>query len=297
MNKRSYHVSNKTNERRTTKINLANNAGFCLGIRRAIAIINDLIKAKQKPVMFGPVAHNKILNNKLKLCGVRIAKSLNEIKKDETLVIRAHGVTSKNMEEISKLKINFEDATCPFVKKIHNILKNLNEEIVFIAGNKQHPEIIGLVGNCNRLSYVFKNKLELENILNKNVKLYKKNIILVAQTTFSIDEWKKCVKVLSKRIKNVRVIDTICSTTRERQQEAKKISSISDVAFVVGDAESANTMRLYEISKKHCETYLVKSSREINEKMIKSRKAVGLLSGASTPKYIVDEILNVIKNL
>ena len=173
-------------------IKKAESAGFCFGVNRAINIVNDLIVNDVKVCTLGPIIHNMELVRELKEKGCRPIDDIDELKDGETLVIRSHGVPKSVIDKLGAKGIDYKDATCPFVKKIHNIVAQANpdSDIVLIAGNKNHPEVQGIIGNCLAECYTFNNEAELEEILPIILKKNNTNLKVVAQTTFDTKEWE-----------------------------------------------------------------------------------------------------------
>ncbi|MDO5579080.1 MAG: bifunctional 4-hydroxy-3-methylbut-2-enyl diphosphate reductase/30S ribosomal protein S1, partial [Ruminococcus sp.] len=194
-------------------IKKADSAGFCFGVNRAINIVNELLKKGIKVATLGPIIHNMEMVHELEERGCTPVKAVDELTDDTTLVIRSHGVEKSVIDSLVKRGINFEDATCPFVKKIHKIVSNTNPEndVVLIAGNKNHPEVCGIIGHCASNCYTFNNEAELDDLLPNILKENNKQVQIVAQTTFDTQEWKKCVKKIKKLCTNAKIFDTICN--------------------------------------------------------------------------------------
>ena len=276
-------------------IKKAESAGFCFGVNRAITIVGDFIRDGEKVCTLGPIIHNMEVVRELKEQGCRPVESIGEVQPDEILVIRSHGVPRSVIDEIEEKKLRWRDATCPFVKKIHRIVAEADPEteLVLVAGNAQHPEVQGIIGNCNAECYTFNNEGELDdlftNILNKNNKLVK----VVAQTTFDTKEWKKSVKKLKKLCTNSKIFDTICNATSVRQSEADSVAAQSDFMVVIGDRHSSNTAKLFDICKRRCEnTVLIETAAELDMEQVRSAENIGVTAGASTPAKIIKEVLD-----
>ena len=188
-------------------IKKADSAGFCFGVNRAINIVNELLEKGIKVATLGPIIHNMEMVHELEERGCTPVKAVDELTDDTTLVIRSHGVEKSVIDSLVKRGINFEDATCPFVKKIHKIVSNTNPEndVVLIAGNKNHPEVCGIIGHCASDCYTFNNEAELDDLLPNILKENNKQVQIVAQTTFDTQEWKKCVKKIKKLCTNAKI--------------------------------------------------------------------------------------------
>lgn len=276
-----------------TKIELGKKAGFCFGVDRAVRMLYDLVEKGEKVCTLGPIIHNPQVIEDLKGKGVRIISEPSEAEKGETVVIRAHGVTGDIYEKLNELNIPYIDATCPFVMKIHKIVmeKTREDNILMIAGDESHPEVCGFRSRAKGESFVFKDEAELMKILDENTYISEKELIFVAQTTFSLEEWKKCSKYFKKVCTNSIYFDTICSATRDRQEEAAAMSLRCDAMVVVGGLFSSNTVKLKSVCEKNCPTYLVERAQELKNIDFSSCKIIGVTAGASTPAGIIKEVL------
>ncbi len=274
------------------QIEVAKNAGFCFGVNRAVKILYKMVEDGKKVCTLGPIIHNPTVIEELEDQGVRIIDSPCETPEDYEVVIRAHGVTKEVMKELSDSNIAYTDATCPYVLKIHKIIKENStpDNIVFIAGDENHPEVCGFRSHCKGQSFVFKNENELFKILQSDAKIAQKDIILLAQTTFSVKEWKKSEKIIQKLCTNSKSFDTICRATQDRQQEAVELSKKSDAMIVIGGRFSSNTVKLYNVCKENCETYLIERVEELKDIDFSSFKKIGITAGASTPARIIKEV-------
>ena len=235
------------------QIEVASNAGFCFGVSRAISSVYGLLDSGKKICTLGSIIHNPQMIEELSKKGVKIVECPENVDKDSVLVIRSHGVGLDVIQKINDLNLNYLDATCPFVKKIHNIVAKTskNNDVIFIAGDKNHPEIKGIIGHCNADFCTFNDYDELLDIIKNNNHFSNFNIIVVAQTTFSVTQWRRCLDLLNSSYKNVTVFNTICNTTVNRQSEAEILSKKADVMVVIGGKESSNTAKLFNICNKY----------------------------------------------
>ena len=244
-------------------INVAKTAGFCFGVNRAVDIVNSMLDKGENVCTLGPIIHNMEMVSELESRGCKAIDNIEDCPEGSTIVIRSHGVSKSVIEKIESLSIKCVDATCPFVKKIHKIVTEAGEKNipVLIAGNKNHPEVQGIIGHCDSECYTFNNDEELTE-LSANIPIKKNNeVYVVAQTTFSKKEWKKCLKTVKKVYTNAKIFDTICKATSERQKEADLISGNSDLMIVIGDRHSSNTAKLYDICKSRCaDTFLIETA-------------------------------------
>lgn len=278
------------------KIILAKSAGFCFGVNRAVTIVNNLLEEGKKVTTLGPIIHNPHMVAELSERGVEIADTPNDLSSmDRTLVIRSHGVPQSVIDEIEQKGISYENATCPFVSKIHQIVKDNSREgkVVLIAGDENHPEVQGIVGHCEGEHYIFKNYEDLGKLLKKLENIENISICVVAQTTYDVKEWKNCLKLLKKVYTNAKIFDTICSATSIRQSEAEELASISDIMVVIGGRQSSNTAKLFSVCKSKCErTYLIESAAELDDIALIDADIIGITAGASTPARIIKEVFN-----
>ena len=276
-------------------ITKADSAGFCFGVNRAITIVGDFIKEGKKVCTLGPIIHNMEVVRELREHGCRPVESIDEVEPDEILVIRSHGVPKSVIDAIEKKGIACKDATCPFVKKIHRIVAEADQdsEVVLVAGNARHPEVQGIIGNCRAECYTFNNSEELDNLLNNILNSNNKLVKVVAQTTFDTNEWKKSVKKIKKLCTNSKIFDTICNATSVRQSEADLIAAQSDFMVVIGDRHSSNTGKLFDICKRRCEnTVLIETAAELDLSQVRRAANIGVTAGASTPAKIIKEVLD-----
>ena len=274
------------------KIILAETAGFCFGVDRAVNLVYSLVNDGKKVCTLGPIIHNAQLVGDLEQRGVKIIDSIDECPDGYMVVVRTHGVEKSVIDDIENKNIDYVDATCPFVKKIHRIVKKFDSSVpVLVAGDVNHPEVIGIRSYCNGKSFVFKNDEELQKILQKDYIDKNKKIICVSQTTFSLEEWKKCGKIIKKVCTNCEIFDTICNATADRQNEAYEISKKSDAMIVIGGRHSSNTCKLRDVSSAHCRSFLIETADELKSIDLSPYNVIGVTAGASTPSVIIKEVL------
>ncbi len=276
------------------KITKAETAGFCFGVNRAVNMVYELLNEGKKVCTLGPIIHNPQLVEELSLKGVRIVESPDEVKEDETLVIRSHGVEREVFENAKQKGIDVADATCPFVSKIHKIVaeNSLARAVTIIAGDKNHQEVKGIVGHCYGDCFVVASEEELDSLLQNESFLVEKNIILVSQTTFNAKIWGNIQKNLKKLYTNAKIFDTICNATSLRQSEADKLSGSSDAVIVIGGRHSSNTAKLYDVCRKNCHnTFLIETADELPLESLKGLENIGVVAGASTPAGIIKEVI------
>ena len=274
--------------KRTVKV--AEKAGFCFGVSRAVRITQEGVSSGKKIATLGEIIHNRDVVEKFAKQGVRIIQTPEEAKENETVVVRSHGIKKSQQELLEKRGINFIDATCPFVKKIHNIVSDAYSKghCIIIIGDKNHPEVIGINGWCNDSAIVIESEKEARNLSFMN----EKGVSVVAQTTFERELWKKITKIIKNTCQSAIVFDTICSATNERQKYAAQLAKESDVFIVVGGRHSSNTKKLFDIAAPLCRhTFLVEEAGELPENILTLGNSFGITAGASTPEHIIKEVL------
>ena len=274
------------------QIILAKTAGFCFGVDRAVNLVYELVGEGKKVCTLGPIIHNAQLVADLESKGVKIIDDISQAPQGYTVVVRTHGVEKSVLDELETKGIDYVNATCPFVTKIHNIVKKQDENtVVLIAGDKNHPEVLGIKSYCKGDSYVFKNEEELIEIIQKHKIAQKNDVICVAQTTFSLNEQKKCKKIFKKLCTNCKIFDTICNATSDRQNEAEELSKNSDAMIVVGGRHSSNTCKLRDTGEANCPTFLIETADELASLDLGKYNVIGVTAGASTPSVIIKEVL------
>lgn len=282
------------------EIKVAKSAGFCFGVDRAVKLVyGELEKGNKSVATLGPIIHNADVVNDLTDKGVRIADSVDDLKEGEKAVIRSHGVGKKIYEGLDQKGNAYIDATCPFVARIHKIVREKTEEgyFILIAGDKDHPEVQGIVGHCDENYYVFKDEDQLKSFFSKNYKNLEKKLAIVAQTTYNILIWGECLKVIPKDDENILVFDTICNATSQRQSDAALLSKKVDVMIVVGGKNSSNTIKLYNVCSENCPSYHIENADELYSLNLKNAEKIGITAGASTPAYIIKEVQNTMAEI
>ena len=274
------------------KIVLAENAGFCWGVKRAVDIAVDAAK-KGKVFCLGELIHNGREINKLKRMGIKFINSVNSLKNGDNIIIRSHGVSPKVMNALKDRGLNIIDATCPFVKDVHEKVVELKAAgyPVLILGNPKHPEVIGIAGHVDKPMVI--DSIEKLESLEKHRRLG-----VVCQTTLNVDFFRKAISVLAFKVKELKVFNTICSTTLIRQREAKNLALKVNLMFVIGGKNSSNTTKLYQISKRvNPNSFHIESRDDIDASLLRNVQSVGITAGASTPKWVINEVVDYIKGL
>ena len=273
------------------KIELASSYGFCFGVKRAIEIAQE----HQGAVTYGPLIHNKDEINRLKEgFNIGLVENLKDLKEEDTVVIRTHGIPKDELAQIKKNKHKVIDATCPYVTTPQNIVQKMSSEgySVVIFGDKSHPEIKGVVSYAKENAFVV---LEPEEINDLPLKL---KVAVVSQTTKKPEDFEKIVTALMKTHKEIRVFNTICNATFENQDSASELAKKADVMVVIGGKHSSNTKQLHSISQRDCvDSYLVENESELKKNWFKNKTLCGISAGASTPDWIVQNVIKKIEEL
>lgn len=274
------------------EITVAKSAGFCFGVQRAVdSVYKELEENSGKIYTFGPIIHNEQVVEDLNKRGIEVIDTVEQLKeiKEGTVVIRSHGVAKEIYDILEQQKLKMVDATCPFVKKIHNIVldESNNGKTIIIIGNDNHPEVEGIKGWVNGEVIVINKEEQIEKLsLPEQTKA-----CIVSQTTFNHNKFKYLVEIIRKKGYDITVVNTICNATHVRQVEAQKISSKVDGMIVIGGKNSSNTQKLYDICRNECEnTFYVQTVKDLNLHELKSLKSIGITAGASTPKNIIEEV-------
>lgn len=273
------------------EVKTAKSAGFCFGVKRAVELAEAQLAFGKRVYTYGPLIHNEETVNLLAKQGVCVVDSKEEWENAEKgiLIVRSHGVSKKVYDQMLESGHEVVDATCPFVKKIHQIVdkESRNGRRIIVIGSKEHPEVQGILGWCNCQAIVLDNKEMAENLELNSEEKY----CIVAQTTFNSKKFQDIVEIISKKGYDILVLSTICSATEERQDETRSLAAESDAMIVIGGAHSSNTRKLYEISKQQCvNTYFIQKLTDLDLNSFKSFRSVGITAGASTPNNIIKEV-------
>ncbi|MGB9809579.1 MAG: 4-hydroxy-3-methylbut-2-enyl diphosphate reductase [Caldanaerobacter sp.] len=280
------------------KILIAEHAGFCFGVKRAIEIAYEELGKGEKTKLYtlGEIIHNPQVVKDLAKRGVEVLeeKDLYKLSKGDRLIIRSHGISKKLYNFLEQKGVEVIDVTCPFVKKVQNIVEEYYKKgyDIVIVGDKNHPEVIGVNGWCDDKAYIVNSVEEAENLP------FFERLCAVSQTTLIEKHWEEILQVLRRKAKEFVYFNTICDATQKRQEAADSLSKEVDVMFVIGGKHSSNTQKLRKICEKNCKnTYHIESADEIMEEMIKEHEVIGITAGASTPDYVIDEVINKIKSI
>ncbi len=276
---------------------LAKTAGFCFGVHRAIDTVYNQV-GNNNVYTYGPIIHNEEVVKDLESKGVKVIDDIFDndlcLGKDSTVIIRSHGVSKKAYDELVGRGVNIVDATCPFVLKIHKIVKeeSHNGKQIIVIGNENHPEVEGICGWSETPVIVIDTEEKAKKIeLKKD-----KEVCIVSQTTFNYKKFQELVEIISEKGYNISIRNTICNATEERQAEASEIARKADAMIVIGGKSSSNTRKLYEICKNECNnTFYIQTLNDLDIDKLGMADCIGITAGASTPNNIIEEVYNNVR--
>jgi len=273
------------------KIKLAENYGFCFGVKRAIKIAEE----NRSSSTYGPLIHNsKEIERLNRDFDVALTENLNDFHSGDTAVVRTHGIPKDELEQLHDRNVNVIDATCPYVTKPQQICEEMSKQgyDIIIFGDEKHPEIKGVKSYAKHGAYVVTEVAELEELS------LKEHVAVVAQTTRKVDEYLKITDYLIPRHKEVRVFNTICNATFENQDAVRKLSKEADVMVVIGGKNSSNTKQLHSIAKRNCsDSYLIECADDLDASWFAGKDLCGISAGASTPDWIIQEVVDRLNGL
>ncbi|MCU0239856.1 MAG: 4-hydroxy-3-methylbut-2-enyl diphosphate reductase [Pyrinomonadaceae bacterium] len=277
------------------KVLLADEFGFCFGVERAVDMVEDALKEGDTVRTLGPLIHNEQEMQRLGKFGVTTVSEPVQIQRGETAVIRAHGVTPEVQQELEQKASKVVDATCPFVTRVQKLAARAASENrhVIVVGNPDHPEMIGVKGYAPNHAFVIKDESELADL----PKLTKP--LVVSQTTIKLKNFLDTAEaVKGKTDDEVQIVNTICSATRDRQDAARALAGEVDAFYVIGGNHSSNSRKLLAVCKEQCEkSFLIETPLEINPEDLQGVETVGVTAGASTPKWLIDEVIERLEKI
>jgi 4-hydroxy-3-methylbut-2-enyl diphosphate reductase len=264
------------------KIESAKEMGFCFGVKRAIEEINKIDKSKKVHVL-GQLIHNPQVTKELEQKGVKMVDSIDEIKKG-TVVISAHGIPDKKIEEVKERGLEVIDLTCPLVKKVHDITKEAEKKgrKVIVFGDREHTEVKGIVGNLKDYKVI----KDVDELTEEELKC---KLTLLSQTTREVKKFNEISEKI--KAKDIEIKDTICLATKDRQKSSIELAKRSDIMIVIGGKMSSNTIRLKEVCSEYCDTRHIETEKELKPEWFFDKERVGITAGASTPKNIINDII------
>ena len=282
------------------EIVIGKTAGFCYGVKRAVdGAPKDGAKTKESIYCLGEIVHNRQVIEKLESLGIKCVETIQEAQ--GTVLIRAHGVPKEIYHLAKEQNIKLQDYTCPNVLKVQNVAEEYREKgyFIFLLGSKKHPENIATLSHCGENYFIFEEEDDVEEALAIFQKSNSKKLLLISQTTFSLEKFYSIEKRIQKTIKEdicFVVKNTICKATELRQKETEELSKKVDTMIVIGGKNSSNTRKLYEIAKKHCNnTILIENVKEL--KGIEGAEKIGIMAGASTPKESIEEVVKFLDRM
>ena len=280
------------------RVEVAKTAGFCPGVKRAVDMVEAAARSGVPTVTYGPIIHNHHVVERFAGMGVHEISHFSEVTPGTQVIIRSHGVSRAVYEGLEAQGAVIQDATCPYVKRIHKIVSEAEEQgrTPIIIGIPTHPEVEAIAGWCQD-PHVFENAESLEKwLLGDDIRQHMP-LIMVSQTTSTEKLWKNCVETIKKLCTNCEIFDTICSATEKRQSEAARLAQRCESMIVIGDRNSSNTKRLREICSEVCKhTCLIDSGADLSAADYIGKSSVGITAGASTPQWIIKEVYNIMSD-
>ena len=271
-------------------------AGFCFGVKRAVEQAYEQVHQGKKVYTYGSIAHNETVVKELEEQGVAVLESREELEglTEGTVIIRAHGIPEEIYGLLEAKGLEYIDATCPFVKRIHKIVQEQSAQgrRIIIIGNSGHPEVEGTKGWTKNPAVVIETPEQAQNFEAKK----DEKLCIVSQTTFNYKKFQDLVEIFRKKGYDIIVANTICNATEERQREAIELAARADVMIVIGGTHSSNTRKLYELCRSECEnTYYIQTLEDLQLELPNSVELVGITAGASTPNKIIEEVQNYVR--
>lgn len=274
-------------------VNRADTAGACFGVKRAFDIAMKTARSDQHVVMLGDIVHNEHVVRKIDEAGVEVMQDLESVPEGSTLILRAHGAVPEIYDAAERRGLKIVDATCPMVFEIHDEVKELAREgyTIVVIGDHGHDEVVGIAGQVLE-TIVVSNPDEARLIPRK------RKIGVVSQSTQNIDNVRACVAELCLKSREIRFINTICAPTKNHQDEIRTMPYENDVMVIIGSLTSANTCRLTEIARNiNPRSYQVASAADLDPEWFAGAKTVGVSAGASTPDWIIDEVVEALERM
>ena len=283
------------------KIIVGKTAGFCFGVSNAVNKTKKALKENKEIYCLGELVHNKEVTKELEESGVLFINKVEEA--CNSIIIRAHGEPKETYEKIKENKLNLIDLTCPKVMKIHDIAEEYakNGFYILLVGQKKHPETIGTISYCGKTSDIIEKEEDIDKIVDKLNKINAKKILIISQTTFSIEKFENITKILMERINKtaqIEIKNTICNATRLRQEEVYEIAKKVELMIIIGGKNSSNTDKLYKISHSICEnSILIENGQELDLNYAKKFNKIGIMAGASTPQKSIISVVEMLKKV
>lgn len=286
------------------KLIIGKTAGFCFGVKNAISKTYEQLENNVENLYcLGELVHNEKIVNDITQKGVKIVDDIEKIPYNSNVIIRAHGV-EPNVYDIAKEKnINIIDLTCPKVTKIHELARDFSSQgyYIMLIAEKNHAETIGTKGFCGKNCSVIEELQDIEKAVQSFVASELNKVAVIAQTTFSMEQFKNFTEIIKQSVKcDIEIKNTICNATAIRQEETENLSKKVDLMIIIGGKKSANTKRLYDISYENCKNSILIQNKDDDdlENAMKNRcELIGIMAGASTPQENIDEVIEYIKSI
>lgn len=289
------------------EIIIGKTAGFCFGVKNAVTKAEEALEQNEEIYCLGELVHNKQVTEKLTQKGMHFIDNITEAK--GKTVIRSHGVEKKTYKQAENIKIDLIDLTCPKVLHIHNIAEEYAKKgfYIILTGDENHPEMLGTASFCGDHYYILEDEENIEKAIDEFKKSKLNNVLLISQTTYSLEKFEKIAEKLQKEIPCIEIINTICNATKMRQEETEQMAKDVDIMIIVGGKHSSNSNKLYELAKKHCNNVLfVETADELNIKREfiggknhenKPSVRIGIMAGASTPEESIVKVVEKLKEM
>ncbi|MEN3033923.1 MAG: 4-hydroxy-3-methylbut-2-enyl diphosphate reductase [Aquificaceae bacterium] len=275
------------------EILIAKSAGFCFGVRRAIKLAEEAINSGGKLYSLGPLIHNPQEVKRLELAGLEPVEDESNLKPSR-IVIRSHGISPQRENYLKSQGFEIIDATCPYVKAVHEAVQKLCKEGYFVVllGEKNHPEVLGTLGYLNCEGIVVESKQDLKKVLSRE------KVGIVSQTTQSEQFLKEVVGELALWVRELKLINTICNATSERQEGVMELAPKVDAMVIIGGKNSGNTRRLFELSKAlNPNSFHVETEEELRKEWFENASKIGVTAGASTPDWLIEKVVLKLKEI
>ena len=273
-------------------------AGFCFGVANAVNKSKEELEKQKNIYCLGELVHNKEVTKELEEEGLKFVDNIEEAR--QNVIIRAHGEKESTYEKAKELNLNIIDLTCPKVIKIHDIASKYAKSgyYILLIGQKEHPETVGTISYCGNNADIIEKEEDIENALIKFKNSKINNLLIISQTTFSMEKFEDICKIIKSKLSeeyNIEIKNTICNATKLRQEETSKIAEIVDLMIIIGGRHSSNTNKLYNIAISKCKnSLLIEKKDELDLNNLKKYNKIGIMAGASTPQKSIDEVVDLL---
>ena len=276
------------------KIIIGQTAGFCFGVKNAVTKAVEQIEQNKEMYCLGELVHNTQVTDTLIKKGMKFIDNIEEAK--AKVIIRSHGVKKEVYEKAEELEIELLDLTCPKVLHIHKLAEEYSNKgyYIFTIGKKEHPEMIGTVSFCGDDYSVIEDELSINQAIEKFKESNKNKLLIISQTTFSLEKFGKIVDIVKEKIEpdKIEIKNTICTATKQRQEETEKIAKQVETMIIIGGKHSSNSTKLYELAKKYCQNVLfVETEQDIDINKLGHPNTIGIMAGASTPQESIEKVV------